>query len=90
MTIRTVPDAELEVPLAEEQAYARHSYHEYVQVWNELVHKLEAARGAGDLGMASRLAEELRRVWPQPAAVSDVAWIDAEEREIVLSSDRGL
>lgn len=90
MSAMNYSDVELDVPLSEEQAYVRHSYHEYVRVWNDLVRKLEAARGAGEYTVASRLAEELRHVWPQPADVSHVAWIDEGEREIALSSDRGL
>lgn len=90
MTTRSISETELDVTLEDEQAYARHSYHEYVGAWNDLVQKLEAARGAGDLSMAARLAEELRHIWPQPADVSHVAWIAEPEREIALSSDRGL
>ena len=67
MSVMNYSDVELDVPLSEEQAYVRHSYHEYVRVWNDLVRKLEAARGAGEYTTASRLAEELRHVWPQPA-----------------------
>jgi len=90
MAIRRFNEVELDVPLEDEQAYARHSYHEYVRVWNDLVRKLEAARVVGNLPMAARLAEELRHVWPQPDDVAHVSWIDEREREIVLSSDRGL
>lgn len=90
MNAQSYMDVELDVSSSEEQAYVRHSYHEYVRVWNELVRKLEAARGAGDFSVASQLAEELRHVWPQPADVAHVAWIDEEEREIALSSDQGL
>lgn len=90
MTDRALAEVELDVSFEDEQAYARHSYHEYVRVWNDLVRKLEAARGIGNLPMAAQLAEELRHVWPQPDAVADVSWIDDEEREIALSSDRGL
>ena len=90
MTTRSTSETELDVAREDEQAYARHSYHEYVGAWNDLVQKLEAARGAGDLSMASRLAEELRHIWPQPADVSHVAWIAEPEREIALSSDQGL
>ena len=90
MTPRELSETELDVALEDEQSYARHSYHEYVNAWNDLVQKLEAARGAGDFSTAARLAEELRHIWPQPADVSHVAWIAEPEREIALSSDRGL
>ena len=90
MTIQPPTDVVLDVAPEDELAYARDAYHDYLRAWNEGVEALEAARAAGDLEEASRLAEELRHVWPQPEAVAEAAWIPPRDREQPLASDAGL
>jgi hypothetical protein len=90
MTTQFSPDVVLDVAPEDQEAYVRESYHEYVHAWNQRVQALEAARDAGDLETAARLAEELRHVWPQPSDVATAAWIPLRERERPLASDRGL
>lgn len=90
MTIPLSTDVVLDVAPEDQQAYARDAYHDYLRAWNEGVEALEAARTAGDLEEAARLAEELRHVWPQPEDVASAAWIPPRDRERPLTSDRGL
>ena len=90
MTTPFTNDVVFDVAPEDQRRYARHAYHDYLQAWNEAVEALEAARRAGDLEEAGRLAEELRHVWPQPEDVASAAWIPPRDRERPLPSEGAL
>ena len=87
MTTPYTSDVVLDVAPEDQVEYARNAYHDYLNAWNEAVQALEAARRAGDVDEARRLADELRHVWPQPEDVADAAWIAPRDREEPLPSD---
>ena len=84
---RAGDDVVLEVPPEDQEAYARHSYHDYIHAWNALIRKLAKARRAGDHVAAQRLIDELRHLWPRGRAVAGVAWVPDDDREPALPPD---
>jgi hypothetical protein len=80
-------DVVLEVPVEDQEAYSRHSYHDYMYAWNVLVGELAKARRIGDPTRAERLVEELRHFWPRAGAVAGVAWVPDDDREPALPPD---
>ena len=85
---RAASEVVLEVPLADQDSYTRHSYHDYMHAWNVLVGALAKARRTGDNCAAERLAEELRHFWPRANAVAGAAWVPDDDRESALAPDQ--
>jgi len=81
------PEIVLEVPREDELSYSRHSYHDLMHVWNELVSELRVARRTGDTTAETRVHDELDHFWPHAADLANVPWVPADEREYALPSN---
>lgn len=77
----------LEVPREDELSYSRHSYHDLMHVWNELVSELAVARQTGDATSETRVHDELHHFWPHAADLEDASWVPDDEREHALPSN---
>jgi hypothetical protein len=83
-TPRARGDVVLDVSPEDQEDYSRHSYHDYMHVWNDLTRDLTDARRTGDHVAAQRLTNELRHCWPRGRAVARAAWIPDDDRELAL------
>lgn len=74
-TATPTPDAILDVPEADQLAYVEASYRDYLLLWRRLRRGLDTARRTGDVASETRLAQELRSLWPRPEAIARAAGV---------------
>jgi hypothetical protein len=86
-TERISSEIVFEVAPEDQDAYARHSYHDLMHAWNDLVRHLAAVRRTGDDACAERIARELRHFWPHADDVAHVAWVPSDDRESALPAN---
>ncbi len=65
----------LDVPEDDQLAYVEASYRDYLLLWRGLRRGLETARRTGDQASETRLARELRSLWPRPEAIARAAGV---------------